>query len=96
MFYYFYLVMYEMMWEWLSGVEIVLDEMVVVKMVVEVKVKETKAKEARERAFAEARVDVDVMIDVLDVLKKYMFVDVVCVKLLGLKSWYYEDDLGNW
>ena len=87
---------HETTWERPSGVEIVPDETAAAKMAVEAKAKEAKAKEARERAFAEARADADVTTDALDALKKHTSVDVARVKLPGLKSWYYEDDSGNW
>ncbi len=50
----------------------------------------------RERAFAEARTDAEVTSDALDALKAHTSVDVTRIKLPGLKSWYYEDDSGNW
>ena len=95
-FYYFHSVTHETTWERPSGVEIVPDETAAAKMAAEAKAKEAKAKEARERAFAEARADADVTTDALDALKKHTSVDVARVKLPGLKSWYYEDDSGNW
>ena len=81
---------------WTVAAVIVPDETAAAKMAAEAKAKEAKAKEARERAFAEARADADVTTDALDALKKHTSVDVARVKLPGLKSWYYEDDSGNW
>ena len=94
--YWYHTETHETTWERPSGVEIVPDETAAAKMAAEAKAKEAKAKEARERAFAEARADADVTTDALDALKKHTSVDVARVKLPGLKSWYYEDDSGNW
>ena len=95
-YYYFHAETHETMWERPVGVDIILDETAVAKIAQDEAEKEARLKAARERSFAEARTDADVTEDALQALKAHTSVDVANVKLPGAKSWYYEDDSGQW
>ena len=95
-YYYFHAETHETTWERPSGVDIILDETAVAKIAKDKVEEEARRAAERERSFAEARTDADVTDDALHALKAHTSVDVTKVKLPGVKSWYYEDDSGQW
>jgi len=95
-FYYFHSETHETTWDRPDGVEIIPDEPAAEKIAEDEKKAAEEKKAARARAFAEARTDADVTREALVALKKHTSVDVTQVKLPSIKSWYYEDDSGNW
>lgn len=95
-FYYFHSTTHETTWDRPKGVAIIPDETAVAKLAEEAEARKKREAKRRERAFAEARTDAEVTSDALDALKAHTSVDVTRIKLPGLKSWYYEDDSGNW
>ena len=95
-FYYFHSKTHETTWDRPEGVEIIPDETAAAKLAEDAEAQKKRDAKRRERAFAEARTDAEVTSDALDALKAHTSVDVTRIKLPGLKSWYYEDDSGNW
>jgi len=95
-YYYFHSKTHETTWDRPKGVEIIPDETAAAKLAEEAEAQKKRDAKRRERAFAEARTDAEVTSDALDALKAHTSVDVTRIKLPGLKSWYYEDDSGNW